>query len=205
MAISLATLETWRNGQNPKLFSRLRPRGIETAPLHISASPVRKFIPRIPLSCAPGEDQTVARICCALSLENCFKGAAWNFKGTPPKRFHVYGFNENAVIDPTPTLTQEPSRNGEVWIVPHRLSNWDLTPESVGQMRLHSHTENLTRFTYILQTYTDVILNDEQTLGKGWWRIGVHFNGNNGITLSYDGESNSNEFGNAANVYSVIS
>lgn len=203
--VALGSLETWRNSQNPKLYTRLRPRGIESAPLHVSANPIRKFIPRIPLSCAPGEDQTVARVCCAISLENCFKGAAWNFKENTPTRFHVYGFDERAVIDPTTTLTQEPSRNGEVWIVPHRLSNWDLTPESVGQMRLISHTEDKLRYTYVLQNYTEVVLNDGTTLETGWWEIEMRVNARNELSLQLLGHSDSNTFGNAANVYSVIS
>lgn len=202
MAVALGSLDTWRNGQNPKIFSRLRPRGIETAPLHISATPIRKFIPRIPLSCAPGEDQTVPRVCCAISLENCFKGAAWNFKEKPPERFHVYGFDERAVIDPTPTLTQEPSRNGEVWIVPHRLSNWDLTPESLGQLRLVEQDQS--RYTYVFQNYKEVILNDATSLSPGWWLIEVKLVNSRELRLRLLGTSDSQTFGNATNAYSIV-
>ncbi|MCT7475849.1 hypothetical protein N5V81_12770 [Escherichia coli] len=40
------------------------------------------------------------------------------------------------MAQPSVNLTQEPNRAGEVWIVPHRMSNWDIKPIYLGEMRL---------------------------------------------------------------------
>lgn len=196
-------LDTWRNGQNPKIFTRLRPRKVFTPPLHISAVPVRHFIPRIPKSIAPGEDQTVPRICCSLSLAQCFQGARWNYETAPgPLRFNVYGFDVTNVIDPTVALTKEPSRNGEVWVVPYQLAYWDIVPNKMGGLRLLGHSKDERRYQYVLFAYSPIIF-DRQTIERGYWLVEATLGRDGNVALQLLGSTDAETFGNSTSAYKV--
>lgn len=193
-------LDSWRNGQNPKIFTRLRPRKVSTPPLHISAVSVRRFVPRIPKSIAPGEDQTVPRVCCSLSLAKCFQGARWNYDELPgPSCFNVYGFDVRNVIDPTVTLTKEPTRNGEVWVVPYQLAYWELTPQLLGQLRLLKYTSDNKRFTYVLFAHQELVFDDSCTVDRGYWLVEATLDGKTNVDLKLIEPSDAKTFGSASN------
>lgn len=159
-----SSLERWFENQMPKVAKKLALKNVATPPLHVGGK-VRSFAPRLPNNPAPGEDQTIPRICCSLSIKNCCVGARHNFQfANENPRLYLYSFLERSVVQPSVEVTKEPNRAGEVWIVPHRMANWDITPRVVGEMRLVKMAEQYTRLTYVMLVSEPVIWDESLTL-----------------------------------------
>lgn len=159
-----ASLDKWFERQLPKVAKKLTVRGIDTPPLHIGGK-VSVFTPRLPSSPAPGEDQTIPRVCCSLTLQNCCTGARHNFQfANENPRLYIYTFPERSVVQPSVDVTKEPNRAGEVWIVPHRMSNWEIKPTTVGEMRLLDMMDDYTKLEYVMMVSEPVKWDNDLTL-----------------------------------------
>lgn len=137
MAEPAKSLETFVESLMPSVAKNLTPMHSEHPLIHIAGGNVPIFTPRIPQSLKSGEDQTVPRICVSTYLSECIKSARhtvreiyWHSGELP-----VYTFNERDFLAATRRVTKEPF-TGEGWIVPHRLSNWEMKPELVARIRL---------------------------------------------------------------------
>lgn len=200
------SLERWREQQMPQVAKKLTLRTLDTAPLHLSKCKIATFSPRIPLSAAPNEDKTVPRICCSVDLERAIKGARHNFSAIEvPTRLFLYGFDERGVAQPSVNLTQEPNRAGEIWIVPHRMSNWDIKPIYLGEMRLSELRNGGRIFVYHLSFGQDVRLSTNQLLKGGeFYRLIVSVDWEHDqVTVSEAVATNRNAFDSALNEYVV--
>lgn len=163
-----ASLDTWLQNQMPRVMKKLTPRLLDTPPLHISTSRVRVFSPRIPLSVLSDEDKTVPRVCCSVDLARCIASARHILRtGDVPRQVFIYGFTERSVVQPSVELSQEPVRAGEVWIVPHRMGNWEISPELLGEMRLLEMDGEGNRFTFVVRCGQEVTLRNGETLREG--------------------------------------
>lgn len=159
-----ASLDKWFENQLPRVAKKLSVRGIDVPPLHVGGK-VKVFIPRLPSSPAPGEDQTIPRVCCSLTIKNCCTGARHNFQfASETPRLFLYSFLERSVVQPSVDVTKEPNRAGEVWIVPHRMANWEITPRVIGEMRLVNMTNDYTKLEYVMMVSEPVKWDNELTL-----------------------------------------
>lgn len=136
------SLIKWMDTLMPGLAKSLKPIHSPYPLLHITACPVRVFTPRIPHSIVKDEDCTVPRICVSQFLKQCLAAA----RHTVPEIVYtgdltIYTFDERDVLLATPKVTKEPI-TGEGWIVPHRLSNWELKPSIIGKIRVVEVTQS---------------------------------------------------------------
>lgn len=165
------SLVKWLEQQLPRTAKKVSLKKLDSAPLHISDRKISVFTPRIPYSVYRDEDKTVPRICCSVDLERCLRGVRRYF--TPAEtasavpRFYLYGFDERDVVQPSIELSAEPYRANEVWIVPHRLSNWEIKPSMVGELRLVRLANNGYTHTLAVALNQDVRLNANQLLKGG--------------------------------------
>lgn len=165
------SLVKWLEQQLPRTAKKVSLKKLDSAPLHISDRKISVFTPRIPYSVYRDEDKTVPRICCSVDLERCLRGVRRYF--TPAEttnavpRFYLYGFDERDVVQPSIELSAEPYRANEVWIVPHRLSNWEIKPSMVGELRLVRLANNGYTHTLAVALNQDVRLNANQLLKSG--------------------------------------
>ncbi|QVW56399.1 hypothetical protein pEaSNUABM6_00263 [Erwinia phage pEa_SNUABM_6] len=164
MAEHDASLDKWFLNQLPRVAKKLTIKGIETPPLHIGGQ-VRVFTPRLPNNPAPGEDQTIPRVCCSLTVKNCCVGARHNFQfANENPRLFIYAFDERSIVQPSVEVTKEPNRAGEVWIVPHRMANWEIKPRVIGEMRLANMAKDYTELDYVLMVSEPTVWENGTTL-----------------------------------------
>ena len=118
---------------------------------------------------------------------------------------YLYGFDERDVAQPSVNLTQEPNRAGEVWIVPHRMSNWDIKPIYLGEMRLSELRNGCHVFVYHLSFGQDVRLSTSQLLKAGeFYRLIISVNWERGeVKVSEAVATARTAFDNALNEYVV--
>lgn len=165
------SLVKWLEQQLPRTAKKVSLKKLDSAPLHISDRKISVFTPRIPYSVYRDEDKTVPRICCSVDLERCLRGVRRYFTpaetATAVPRFYLYGFDERDVVQPSIELSAEPYRANEVWIVPHRLSNWEIKPSLVGELRLVRLANNGYTHTLAVALNQDVRLNANQLLKGG--------------------------------------
>ncbi|ANZ48831.1 hypothetical protein BIZ83_gp022 [Erwinia phage vB_EamM_ChrisDB] len=162
-----ASLVKWYENQMPKVAKKLALKGLDTPPLHIGGK-VKIFSPRIPYSPADGEDLTIPRVCCSLALKNCIIGARHNFRSLDiQQRIHIYAFDERSVVQPSVDVTKEPNRAGEVWIVPHRMANWEIKPKVLGEMRLVMLSHDSSEFMYAVQVGETIAFDSSKKLEAG--------------------------------------
>lgn len=160
-----ASLEKWLQNQLPRVAKKSNLRLLDTPPLHISTARIRMFSPRIPLSAMSDEDKTVPRVCCSVDLARCIASARHILRTDEvPRQIFIYGFDERSVVQPSVELSQEPVRAGEVWIVPHRMGNWELKPLVLGEMRLLEMNGEGNRFVFAVRCGTDVTLRSGEIL-----------------------------------------
>lgn len=126
------SLHDWLMQQLPSAVAKVSIKHSKYPVLHVGGK-VKCFTPRIPCTPTTGEDQTIPRICCADTLFGCLYGGRHH---CGDYRLYLYEFDERDVVIPSVQLTKEPKRKGEVWIVPHRMSNWTIAPNVVGELRL---------------------------------------------------------------------
>nr|DAO89059.1 MAG TPA: hypothetical protein [Caudoviricetes sp.] len=165
------SLVKWLEQQLPRTAKKVSLKKLDSAPLHISDRKISVFTPRVPYSVYRDEDKTVPRICCSVDLERCLRGVRRYFTpaetATAVPRFYLYGFDERDVVQPSIELSAEPYRANEVWIVPHRLSNWEIKPSLVGELRLVRLANNGYTHTLAVALNQDVRLNANQLLKGG--------------------------------------
>lgn len=139
MAEAGAELKKWLRMQMPSVQKKVKAVKLEEGefPLHVGPHKIRSFYPRIPGEIAAGEDNTVGRVCCSLMLSQALWGGRHHF---PAERLYLYRFTETEVVLPSTALTQEGKRGNEVWIVPHRMENWNIKPIKSGEARLIART-----------------------------------------------------------------
>lgn len=173
-----ASLEKWLQNQLPRVAKRSTLRLLDTPPLHISTARIRMFSPRIPYSVMHNEDNTVPRVCCSVDLARCIASARHILRTDEvPRQIFIYGFDERSVVQPSVELSQEPVRAGEVWIVPHRMGNWEIKPRVLGEMRLLEMNGEGNRFVFAVRCGQDVALRDGQTLREDTvYRLPVSLN-----------------------------
>lgn len=159
MAEAGTELKKWLRMQMPSVQKKVKPVRLDEGefPLHVGPAKIRSFYPRIPGEIAPGEDNTIGRVCCSLSLTQALWGGRHHF---PAERLYLYRFTEREVLLPSVSLTQEGKRGNEVWIVPHRMENWNIKPERAGEARLVARTSLDDWMKYEL-TYVVQIAGDE--------------------------------------------
>lgn len=135
-------LETWIENQHPKQVKHLNG-GEPSTVYHLSdCDSIKRFSPRLPMSCKHKEDTTIPRICGSLSLKGCFLGIPHHLnEGAPALILTLYKFPKYEIIVPGKNLTGVNVTWGEVWLVPYRLSIWDIVPERVATFRLESVTK----------------------------------------------------------------
>ncbi|ECD5042718.1 hypothetical protein E1L24_22235 [Salmonella enterica subsp. enterica serovar Braenderup] len=203
------SLVKWLEQQLPRTAKKVSLKKLDSAPLHISDRKIPVFTPRIPYSVYSDEDKTVPRICCSVDLERCLRGVRRYF--TPAEtanvvpRFYLYGFDERDVVQPSIELSAEPYRANEVWIVPHRLSNWEIKPSVVGELRLVRLTDNGYSHTLAVALNQDVRLNANQLLkGDSFYELTVTCSEREPqITISDAKEISRGIFDAALNEYTV--
>lgn len=165
------SLVKWLEQQLPRTAKKVSLKKLDTAPLHISDKKIPVFTPRIPHSVYSDEDKTVPRICCSVDLEKCLRGVRRYFVPSPYEdmrhRYYLHAFDERDVVQPSVELSSEPFRANEVWIVPHRLSNWEIKPTVIGELRLVRLADNGYKHTLAVALHEDVRLNSNQLLKAG--------------------------------------
>lgn len=173
-----ASLEKWLQNQMPRVAKKSTLRLLDTPPLHISTARIKMFSPRIPLSLTNDEDKTVPRVCCSVDLARCLASARHILRtDEPPRQIFIYAFTERSVVQPSIELSQEPVRAGEVWIVPHRMGNWELYPDVIGELRLMEMNGEGNRFVFAVRCGQSVTLRTGETLREGpIYRIEVTIN-----------------------------
>lgn len=129
------SLVNWTSNLMPTVAKNVTPLHSEVPLLHISPSVVRVFTPRIPNYIKPGEDQTVPRICVSQYLSQCLAAARHSVFNIHEDGLILYSFVERDFLAANRRVTKEPM-TGEGWIVPHRLSNWEMKPIPFGTIRL---------------------------------------------------------------------
>lgn len=171
MSEPAGTLKSWLGGQMPSVQKKVKAIRLDKDEvlLHVGPSKIKSFYPRVPGSVASGEDTTVGRVCCSLTLEKALWGGRHHF---PSDRLYLYAFDERDVLVPSTELTQEGKRGNEVWIVPHRMENWNIVPTRVGEARVISRTcpDDLLEYkiTYVIKIDNiDVPFNGDTVLKAG--------------------------------------
>lgn len=199
------SLTRWFENQMPKVAKKLKLRGLDTTPLHVGGN-IKLFTPRIPNSPAEGEDVTIPRVCCSLTLKNCMVGARHNFYTLDTQvRIYFYGFVERSVVQPSVDVTKEPNRDGEVWIVPHRMANWEIKPIVLGDMRLVELAEEGLRLTYVAMVQSPVAFDSGLTLQPGKaYRFTVKMNGGELASISEPTIVDASVYHEALNCYTVV-
>lgn len=146
-------MRRWIENQRPDVVKNVNSKDVSSV-LHMSDTPtIRKFIPRLPESVKKSEDRTIARICCALDLEGCFYGIPHHLVNHQ-ERLYIYQLKVDEVVVPNKKLSGVAVTDGEVWIVPHRLSNWEIKPTIVGYVYLtqvHHTDDNKTSISYLVK------------------------------------------------------
>jgi len=201
-----ASLDRWLQNQMPRVVKKLAPKLVSVPPLHISVGTIRTFSPRIPLSAMPDEDKTVPRVCCSLDLVRCIESARHVLSTIEvPSRVYIYGFDERSVVQPSIELSQEPVRAGEVWVVPHRMSNWEIPAKVYGEMRLMEMGTNGGHFVFVVRTNRDLTFTANQQLkADRTYQLKVRVNQSNGIASVSDAKEIAAEsFAKALNGYTV--
>lgn len=134
-------MERWLGMQNPSVISSLAAVEYDepTPVYHISDNPsIRMFSPRIPHYRGGDEDATIPRVCVSVSLADTILGTSYYYTDEIDKlrgmTFTLYRFDVKEAIRPTKKILQYPRAIGELWIVPHLLTNYELTPEVVGKI-----------------------------------------------------------------------
>lgn len=150
-------MRRWVENQRPDVVKNVNSKDVNGV-LHMSDTPtIRKFIPRLPESVKKSEDRTIARVCCALDLEGCFYGIPHHL-GHSQERLYLYHLPVDEVVVPNKKLSGVAVTDGEVWVVPHRLSNWEIKPTIVGFAYLTQvhHSDDSNRYiTYLVNLLKD--------------------------------------------------
>lgn len=158
------SLIRWFEQQMPNITKSMEVAKISVPPIHVGGTNIKTFCPRIPSNPFTGEDLTIPRICCSADIIRALIGGRHNFDGMPKTVLSIYTFEERDIVRPSTSLTKEPNRNGEIWIVPHRLSNWDMKPDVVGEMRLFSMSESTGEKTFAMTVNREVNFDRGVTL-----------------------------------------
>lgn len=176
-----AEIERWLEMQNPSIQKSVAVVEVTRPLLHLSSNPtIRKFTPRIPKSLYDGEDQTVPRICVSTNLIETLIGAAWNFVDFQSQvnydslDFVVYGLTTDSAVRPTKKLTQEGIATGELWIVPHRMSVYEMLPTRIANLSI----SNVLRkgeeiyLDFVIELREEMLLTASRNLQPGYYHLG---------------------------------
>lgn len=176
-----AEIERWLEMQNPSIQKSVTVVEVTRPLLHLSSNPtIRKFTPRIPKSLYDGEDQTVPRICVSTNLIETLIGAAWNFVDFQSQvnydslDFVVYGLTTDSAIRPTKKLTQEGIATGELWVVPHRMSVYEMLPTRIANLSI----SNVLRkgediyLDFVIELREEMLLTASRSLQPGYYHLG---------------------------------
>lgn len=176
-----AEIERWLEMQNPSIQKSVAVVEVTQPLLHLSSnSNIRKFTPRIPKSLYDGEDQTVPRVCVSANLVDTLIGAAWNFEGFQTQvdysavDYVVYGLDVDTALRPTKKLTQEGIATGEFWVVPHRLSMYEITPTRIANLSISNilrNGENI-YLDFVIDVREEMLLTSGQGLEPGYYHLG---------------------------------
>lgn len=150
-------MRRWIENQRPDVVKNVNSQNVDGV-LHMSDTPtIRKFIPRLPESVKKSEDRTIARVCCALDLQGCFYGVPHHLEHHQ-ERLYLYHLPVDEVVVPNKKLSGVAVTDGEVWVVPHRLSNWEIKPTIVGFVyltQIHHSGDSNTYATYLVNLLKD--------------------------------------------------
>lgn len=176
-------MERWLEMQNPSLRKSLSEVELNRPALHLSANKsIKIFTPRIPKSLYDGEDQTIARVSVSNSLTDTMIGASWNFEcyaegsNNNETSFTIYALDVPNVIRPTVKLTKESNATGELWIVPDRMSNYEVPSRVAAELcinwvRHEDDTPEKTYFGFVLEVSEDIALTGNKILKPGFYSI----------------------------------
>ncbi len=174
------SIERWLEMQNPSIQKSVTVVEYSRPLLHLSANGnIRKFTPRIPKSLYDGEDQTVPRVCVSANLIETLIGAAWNFKELLSQvtfdslDFVVYGLDVDKVIRPTKKLTQEGVATGELWVVPFRMSMYEIQPSRIATLSI-SKIANIGTdviIEMVVEVREEMLLSGNSKLSPGYYSL----------------------------------
>ena len=173
-------MERWLDMQDPALRKSVTVVDVERPLLHISSNNnIRKFTPMLPRSTYVGENVTVPRVCVSQTIMDTIIGASWNFEvllshvDYKATCYTIYSVYSEEAIRPTKKLTQEGSATGELWIVPYKLSMYDITPEKMACMSLSTveNTSDCVKLEFVINVHTPVYLTNDQLLDMGYYNI----------------------------------
>lgn len=178
-------MNRWFAMQNPETAKSMEQVEVDSVLLHFSACPnIRRFIPRIPASLYDGEDVTVPRVSTSMNLIDTLVGASWNFEeihaGNFPEglrrlSYTVYGIATDAAVRPTKKLTREPKGTGEYWVVPHRMSMYDIRPSIQAKLSLQliAQTKTECKLHFVIEVLEDLYLTPSKKLSVGYYALSV--------------------------------
>ncbi len=174
------SIERWLEMQNPAIQKSVTVVDFVRPLLHLSTNGnIRKFTPRIPKSLYDGEDQTVPRVCVSTNLVETLIGAAWNFKELQSQviydslDFVVYGLDVDKAIRPTKKLTQEGVATGELWVVPFRMSMYEIQPSRIATMSITSIANTGTNviIDMVVDVREEMLLSGNSKLNPGFYSL----------------------------------
>lgn len=169
-------MERWLGMQHPDLLGSLsvveyeEPRGV----YHISDNAsITMFSPRIPHYRGGAEDATIPRVCVSVSLIDTLYGTSYYYLDNPSllrMSFTLYKFEVTEVIRPTKKILQYPKAIGELWIVPHLLTNYELEPTVVAKVTIIEVSGNRDTVTLVVNCKESIPMGS----GYGSLVAGIH-------------------------------
>jgi hypothetical protein len=146
--------------------------------LHIDKNPIPIFIPMMPRSAMPSEDNTIARVTVTPSLMGCYVGyyRAHNdfIKGTGTKPGEKDAYRGGYVIHrldfthclvPNDKLVPDAPRSAEHWLVPYNKASLEYPSVEVGKMFI---TEVLQKASAKGKPSTQLTIFIECTMDEGF-------------------------------------
>lgn len=155
-------MDRWLGMQNPETLKSLNVVEYDTPQnvYHISDNAsIRIFSPRIPHYRGGEEDATVPRVCVSVSLADTLYGTSYYYLDNPKLRgttFTLYKFEVSEAIRPTKKILQYPKAIGELWLVPHTLTNYELEPEVVAKVTVVEVKDSDATITLVVNCTEDV-------------------------------------------------
>ena len=161
--------------------------------LHIDAVTPKAFVPMMPRSAAPSEDNTVPRVTVAPTLLGCIIGYARVASDFSNKTFDGYDINRldfEFGLVPNQKMVYDAQASGEFWLVGYTPQTKEYVPLKIGKLFLKSIVleripaserkktkKNLPRLTRIVhaQMYCEltqpIAFDNDRDMQAGYWKI----------------------------------
>lgn len=165
--------------------------------LHVDKNTPAQFVPRMPRSAMPSENDTCARVTVAGTLIGCYigyfrgekdiqDGSIQKPNNTDPflGGYHISRIDFTHALLPNAELVGDADSSEELWLVPYNAANARYVPKKIGKMFVSQLTFlpvsgqkpeiNLTMYVWHEEPQ-GVWLNREVKLDPGCWKVDIHW------------------------------